>query len=178
MLDIYPLDLYIWHMPDILLLRNFGGHHVTPYVCNIYHIYLHQVSICHIYGVTWWPPIFRRSRISGICQIYRSSGYMSSLFCIYLEYSIQSETWTWIFQEYARYISHTRWLVSQLVLKGKMKGKCPCCTATWLLGVIHFMTLKNKFLIIHCMQTRTLVYIMTSCHTYHYTNVPWLIIQR
>ncbi len=23
-LDIYPLDLYIWHMPDILLLRNFG----------------------------------------------------------------------------------------------------------------------------------------------------------
>jgi len=78
-LDIYPLDLYIWHMPDIRLLRNFGGHHVTPYVWNTYHIYLHQVSICHIYGVTWWPPKFRRSRISGICQIYRSSGYMSSI---------------------------------------------------------------------------------------------------
>ncbi len=50
-LDIYPLDLYIWHIPDIRLLRNFGGHHVTPYVCNVYHIYLHQVSICHIYGL-------------------------------------------------------------------------------------------------------------------------------
>ena len=48
-LDIYPLDLYISHIPDILL-QNFGGHHVTPYVCNIYHIYLHQVSICHIYA--------------------------------------------------------------------------------------------------------------------------------
>ena len=139
MFDIYPLDLYIWHMPEIRLLRNFGGRHVTPYVCNIHHIYIHQVSICHIYGVTWRPPKFRRSRISGICQIYISSGYMSSLYChmliIYLEYSIQSETWTWIFQEYARYISnkiwnisHSRWLVSQLVLKGKMKGKCPCCT--------------------------------------------------
>ena len=70
---------------------------------------------------------------------------------IYLEYSIQSETWTWIFQEYARYISnkiwnisHTRWLVSQLVLKGKMEGKCPCCTATWLMGVIHFMTITRQ----------------------------------
>ena len=78
-LDIYPLDLYIWHMPDIRLLWKFGGHHVTPYVCNIYHIYLHQVSICHIYGVTWWPPKFSGSSISGICQIYRSSGYMSSI---------------------------------------------------------------------------------------------------
>jgi hypothetical protein len=45
-LDIYPLDLYIWHMPDIRLLRKFRGHHVTPYVWNSYHIYPHQVSIC------------------------------------------------------------------------------------------------------------------------------------
>jgi len=155
MFDIYPLDLYIWHMPEIRLLRNFGGRHVTPYIWHILTWWMYMWCILHTHGVT-----------------------------IYLEYSIQSETWTWIFQEYARYISnkiwnisHTRWLVSQLVLKGKMKGKCPCCTATWLLGVIHFMTLKNNFLIIHCMQTRTLVYIMTSCHTYHCTNVPWLIIQ-
>ncbi len=35
----------------------------------------------------------------------------------------------------------------------------------------------NNFFIIHCMLTRTLVYIITSCHTYHCTNVPWLIIQ-
>ncbi len=48
-LDIYPLDLYIWHIPDIRLLRILGGHHVTPYVCNIYHIYIHQVRKCHIY---------------------------------------------------------------------------------------------------------------------------------
>jgi hypothetical protein len=77
-LDIYQLVLYIWHMPDIRHLQNIGGHHVTPYVLNIYYIYLHQVSMCHIYGVTWLglPPIFRWSRISGICQIYRTSGYM------------------------------------------------------------------------------------------------------
>ncbi len=188
MLDIYPLDLYIWHMPDMLLLRNFGGNHVTPYIWHILSWWRYMWYILHTYGVTWWPLIFSRSSISGICQIYRSGGYMSSLYChmhiIYLEYSIQSETWTWIFQEYAWYISnkiwnisHTRWLVSQLVLKGKMKGKCPCCTATWLLGVIHFMTQFFIFLIIDCMQTRTLVYIVTSCHTYHCTNVPWLIIQ-
>ncbi len=112
--------------------------------------------VFHTYGVTWWPPKFRRSSISGICQIYISSGYMASLLCnmlsIYLEYYIQSETWTGIFQEYARYISnkiwyisHTRWLVSQLVLREKMKGKCLCCTATWLLGVIHFMTQQYDF---------------------------------
>ena len=29
---IFPLDLYIRHMPNIRLLRNFGGRHVTPYV--------------------------------------------------------------------------------------------------------------------------------------------------
>jgi len=78
-LDIYPLDLYIWHMPDIRLLRNFGGHHVTPYVCNIHHIYIHQVSICHIYGVTWRPQNFvevvsqayvRYIDLVGICQTY------------------------------------------------------------------------------------------------------------
>ncbi len=85
-LGIYTLDLYIWHMPDIRLLRNFGGHHVTLYVWNTYHIYLHQVSICHIYGVTWWPPIFSRSRISGICQIYRTSGHVSSICQIYSIY--------------------------------------------------------------------------------------------
>ncbi len=78
-LDIYPLDLYNWHMPYIRLLRNFGGHHVNPYVWNTYHIYLHQLNICHIYGVTWWPPKFCRKCISGICQIFRSSGYMSSI---------------------------------------------------------------------------------------------------
>ena len=133
MLDIYPLDLYIWHIPDILLLRNFGGQHVTPYIWHILTWWRYMWYVFHTYGVTWWPPKFRRGRISGICQIYRSSGYMSSVYChmliIYLEYSIQSETWTWIFQEYARYISnkiwnisHTRWLVSQLVLKGKMDG--------------------------------------------------------
>ncbi len=125
MLDIYPLDLYIWHMPDIRFLRNFGVITLPPiYMAYTYLMKVYVICI-HTYGVTGWPPKFRRSSISGICQIYRSSGYMSSLLCnmlgIYLEYhdSIQSETWTWIFQEYARYISnkiwyisHTRWMVS------------------------------------------------------------------
>ncbi len=132
----------------------FGGCHVTPYIWHILTWWMYMWCILNTYGVTWLPPKFRRSSISGICQIYRSSGYMSSLSCnmpgIYLEYSIQSETWTWIFQEYARYISNkiwniSQWLDSQLVLKGKMKGKCPCCTATWLMGVIHFMIQKIIF---------------------------------
>ena len=75
-LDIYPLDLYIWHMPEIRLLRNFGGRHITPY---IWHILTWWMYMWCTYGVTWWPPKFRRSRISGICQIYRSSGYMSNI---------------------------------------------------------------------------------------------------
>ncbi len=156
-LDIWPLVLYIWHIPYILLLRNFGGHQVTPYIRHILTWWRYMSYAFNTYGVTWWPPIFRRSSISGICQISRTSGHMSRIILPYAyhiiysvrNYSIQSETWTWIFQEYARYISnkiwcisHTIWLVSQLLLREKLKGKYPCCTATWLLGVIHFMTQK------------------------------------
>ncbi len=148
--------IFYYVMISILYTYLFIYYYLFIYLYYILTWWRYMWNIFHTYGVTWWPPKFRRSRISGICQIYRSSGYMSSLYChmliMYLEYSIQSETWTWIFQEYARYISnklwyisHTRWLVSQLVLKGKMKGKCPCCTATWLLGVIHFMTQKMIF---------------------------------
>ncbi len=75
---------YAWHILSesfawYTTSMNFGGSSRYPYVWNTYHIYLHQVSICHIYGVTWWPPKFRRSSLSGICRIYRSSGYMSSI---------------------------------------------------------------------------------------------------
>jgi hypothetical protein len=78
-LDIWPLVLYIWHIPYIWLLQKYWGHHVTPYVLNTYYIYLHQVSVCHIYGVTWWPPYLvevvykayvRYIEPVGICQAY------------------------------------------------------------------------------------------------------------
>ncbi len=97
MLDIYPLDLYnssiyltyAWDMTS----TKFWGRHVTPYIWHILSWLRYMWYILHTFGVTWRPPKFRRSRISGICQIYRSSGYMSSLYChmliIYLEYSIQ-----------------------------------------------------------------------------------------
>ncbi len=165
---IYGIYLaYVWHIPIRSIYLTYAWDTTStkfwvssryPYIWHILTWWMYMWCIFHTYGVTWRPPKFRWSRISGICQIHRSSEYMSSLYChmliIHLEYSIQSETWTWVFQEYARYksnkiwnISHTRWLVSQLVLKGKMKGKCLswCCTATWLMGVIHFMTQKIIF---------------------------------
>ncbi len=131
---------YAWHIPTRSIYLTYswyttstkfwGSSHYPIYMAYTYLMKVYVIYIAYIWGNVMTPK-FRRSRISGICQIYRSSGYMSRLNChmliIYLEYSIQSETWTWIFQECAIYIfnkiwniSHTRWLVSQLVLKGKM----------------------------------------------------------
>ena len=94
MFDIYPLDLYIWHMPEILLLRNFGGRHVTPYIWHILTWWMYMWCILHTYEVTWRPPKFRRSCISGICQIYRSSGICQAYIVICLSY-----TWNILFSQ-------------------------------------------------------------------------------
>ncbi len=103
---IYGIYLaYAWHIPTRSIYLTYSWYktstkfwHVTPYIWHILTWWRYMWYILHTCWVTWWPPKFRRSSITGICQIYRSSGYMSSLFCnmlgIYLEYSIQSETWT------------------------------------------------------------------------------------
>jgi hypothetical protein len=178
MLDIYPLDLFIWHMPDIRLLQNFGGLHVTPYIWHILTWWRYMWYILHTYGVTWWPQYFvdvvyqayvRYIDLVGICQAY-------IVICL----SCLSYTWNILFSqklelEYFRNMPYVYLTKSGIfyIPGGWSVSWCwsekPCCTATWTLGVILqvFMTLNNKFLITHCMQTRTLVYIMTSCNTLH-----------